>query len=69
MSDLDRKPDPAFHLHYARVMIAEAKKRRAAGNHSNMVATLVLWARNGRRRYWDAVRASRTDPKQKDLFA
>jgi hypothetical protein len=69
MADLDKKSDPAFHRYYARVMITEAKKRRAAGNQTAMVAILVSWARNGRRRYWDAVKASRTDPAQKDLFA
>lgn len=66
-SELDRNGDPAFHLHYARVMMAEAKKRRAAGQ-PNMVATLVRWAMNGRRRYYEAVDALERDPNQGELF-
>lgn len=61
-------PDPAFHRHYAKVMIAEAKKRRAT-NQPGMVKTLVQWARNGRRRYWEAHRALHRNPDQGDLFA
>lgn len=67
MTDLDAKRDPAFHLHYCRVMIAEAKKRRASGQHA-MVATLVQWALNGRRRYYEAVEAMRVDARQGELF-
>lgn len=67
MSDLDRNKDPGFHRHYAKVMIREAKIRRAAGQ-KNMVATLTQWARNGRRRYWEAIRAAKIDLRQGDLF-
>lgn len=67
MSDIDRNGDPAFHLHYCRVMITEAKKRRAAGQ-PNMVKTLVQWALNGRRRYYEAVEALERDPNQGELF-
>lgn len=68
MSDIDRKKDPAFHRHYAKVMIREAKIRRAAGQ-INMTATLTQWARNGRRRYWKAMRALNKDDKQGEMFA
>lgn len=67
MSELDRNDDPAFHLHYCRVMITEAKKRRAGDQH-NMVRTLVQWALNGRRRYYEALEAQQRDPKQGELF-
>lgn len=64
---LDRKKDPEFHRHYAKVMIRETKIRRASGQE-RIVATLTLWARNGRRRYWAAIRASKRDLTQGDLF-
>jgi hypothetical protein len=64
---LDRVRDPAFHRNYARVMIAEARRRQAAGNDA-MVATLLEWACRGRRRYWQAVRAMKKDLRQGELF-
>lgn len=67
MSDLDLNKDPAFHLHYCRVLITEAKKRRAAGQ-PNMVATLVGWALNGRRRYYESLEARKAAPDQGEMF-
>jgi hypothetical protein len=52
-------------LHSARVMLAEARKRRANGEH-RMAATMLQWAANARRRA--GAKPPAAAPIQPDLF-
>lgn len=48
--------------HCAKVYIAEARRRRG----QSFAATLIQWAKNAKRRSWEAKRASA--PAQLDMF-